>query len=535
MLTIDAMSRAAVPLILAIVLLRALGMHKLPKRTLPLLWSIVLLRLLVPVRLPSIINVGGLVEKLWTTPVRTPLAAPTASNVPVPVSAVQITPEVPSSSPAINWLPWIWMLGTLMLATYFLITYLRCHRRFEASLPVAHEGIASWQAGLMLRRRIRVRQSDRVQGPLTYGILRPVILLPKAALQLPENTLLYILTHEVTHIRRFDALGKLALTAALCLHWFNPLVWIMYILANRDMELACDEKVILSFGETGRSSYALTLIHMEERRSQTMPLHSNFSKYAIEERIHAIMTMKKTSLWSTLLALTLILTLAFVFTTTASATNTPEAAERSDSVTDAFEEANSDASDDEPISNWYTPEEYEEWLEVEKAVLQAHVDAGEEGWTQEAVDQIIGYYEQTLAQIRDGLLLPKSALVDGISFSFSDASARSAVPAQGSITLDEFTYVQDGVDLSVAPSFHISKSGGAQGSAVQYTVVPANEAIVTEQQHMAQIAIDDTTTVSFGPFENEEALDAAVRAYCEAQVSAGLMTQEKADEIMKGY
>ena len=84
-------------------------------------------------------------------------------------------------------------------------------------------------------------QDDRISSPLTYGILHPVILLPRQNLSLPQETLDCILTHEYVHIRRFDCLLKLLLTAALCLHWLNPLVWVMYLLANRDIELCCDE------------------------------------------------------------------------------------------------------------------------------------------------------------------------------------------------------------------------------------------------------------------------------------------------------
>lgn len=101
------------------------------------------------------------------------------------------------------------------------------------------------------------------------------------------------LEHEFVHIKRLDGLTKLILIAALCLHWFNPLVWVMVVLANRDLELSCDEAVVRLFGEQVKSAYARTLIHMEEIKSGCLPLCSNFSKNAIEERITAIMKIKK--------------------------------------------------------------------------------------------------------------------------------------------------------------------------------------------------------------------------------------------------
>lgn len=101
------------------------------------------------------------------------------------------------------------------------------------------------------------------------------------------------MTHELVHIRHFDAAAKLFLTAALCVHWYNPLVWAMYVLANRDIELACDEAVVRSFGGDVKSAYARTLIGMEEKKTGLIPLCNNFSKNAIEERVTAIMKMKK--------------------------------------------------------------------------------------------------------------------------------------------------------------------------------------------------------------------------------------------------
>jgi beta-lactamase regulating signal transducer with metallopeptidase domain len=116
---------------------------------------------------------------------------------------------------------------------------------------------------------------DTIAVPLTYGIWRPVILLPKIISSKDEWRLKYILAHELVHIKRFDTLRKWLLAAALCIHWFNPLVWAMYVLANRDIELACDEAVVRAFGQTSRSQYALALIGMEEAKIGLAPLASN--------------------------------------------------------------------------------------------------------------------------------------------------------------------------------------------------------------------------------------------------------------------
>ena len=88
-----------------------------------------------------------------------------------------------------------------------------------------------------------------ISSPLTYGILHPVILLPKKLDRNDQAALKYVLTHEYVHIRRFDAITKILFAAVLCIHWFNPLVWVMYVLANRDIELSCDAWVIRMMGE----------------------------------------------------------------------------------------------------------------------------------------------------------------------------------------------------------------------------------------------------------------------------------------------
>ena len=128
---------------------------------------------------------------------------------------------------------------------------------------------------------------------MTYGILHPVILMPKQTDWKNINQLRYIFSHEYVHIYRFDTIAKLIVTYALCIHWFNPFVWVMYILFNRDIELACDESVIRQFGDKSKSAYSLMLISMEAKKSGLSPLCNNFSKNAIEERITAIMNTKR--------------------------------------------------------------------------------------------------------------------------------------------------------------------------------------------------------------------------------------------------
>ena len=177
--------------------------------------------------------------------------------------------------------------------------------------------IRKWQKSTPLRRKVHIRQSDAIWTPLTYGIWHPVVLLPKYIDDTDTERLEFILAHEYTHIKRFDTLKKWLLAACLCIHWFNPVVWVMYILANRDIELSCDETVVRTFGVKMKSAYAMALVRMEEKKGGLSGLASHFAKNPIEERIVSIMKTKKITLSTVLLAMAIVTGTVTVFATSA--------------------------------------------------------------------------------------------------------------------------------------------------------------------------------------------------------------------------
>ena len=221
--------------------------------------------------------------------------------------------------------PWhivLWGTGAGLLALAFTVSYGRNMAVFRTALPLNSTALDRWRGQLPGLRRVPIRRCDRIRSPLTYGLVRPVILLPKG-LNYEQDEVGYILLHEGTHIKHRDAWWKLFLAAALCVHWFNPLVWCMYVWANRDLERCCDESVVRACGLEARSEYALTLLKWEERRSGFLPLCSNFGTPILKERVIFIMKLKKQS------AAAVVLTLALVMgTTVAFATSpAPETAE----------------------------------------------------------------------------------------------------------------------------------------------------------------------------------------------------------------
>ena len=317
------MSRSGAVMILVIAVVRALTINKLPKKSFLALWGVAAARLLIPYSLPSAFSVYSLVGRFVPT-AEVGDAIPTVPFVPVapenhmisqPVTPQPAAPAAHTTAIPID--PWmiVWLVGALLCAAFFATAYLKCRREFMASLPVDNEYAKHWLSEHRSYRTIEIRQSGRISAPLTYGVVHPVILMPKTADWNDLDTLNYVLTHEYVHIRRFDAVTKLVLTAAACVHWFNPAVWIMYVLANRDIELSCDETVIRQFGERTKSAYAMTLICMEETRSGLTPLCNNFSKNAIEERIIAIMKMKKKSTAVIICAAMLVAGISAVFAT----------------------------------------------------------------------------------------------------------------------------------------------------------------------------------------------------------------------------
>lgn len=213
----------------------------------------------------------------------------------------------------------VWAVGCLAGMLFFGWVYCGCFREFQMSLPMEGGFLRNWHETHPLRRKLSIRRSDRIASPLSYGIRRPVILLPKSVKGSDRFRLRYILEHEFVHILRFDAAVKLFMAAALCVHWFNPLVYLMYIFFNRDLEFACDEEVVCRFGEEEKAAYAMALIEMEEEKSGLHPLGNHFSKNAIEERIGAIMRMKKMPRAVHALSIAVVLSVTLLFATSSKA------------------------------------------------------------------------------------------------------------------------------------------------------------------------------------------------------------------------
>lgn len=313
----------------------------------------------------------------------------------------------------------------------------------------------------------RRHPAGRISSPLTFGVLRPVILVPKKTDWTDETALRYVLEHEFVHIQRFDVLSKLLLIAAVCVHRFNPLVWVMYVLANRDLELSCDETVLRRFGGDIRAAYARVLIRMEAARGGTavetgtplqpdtdytaarisskgrlwyyagqpvaMIYDDNDSIYMDEEAaggcyLHVRRDSAGAISGVDVLTKEQFRELADQRMNAASDTTYEESTLMSyvdpddgrtyysfdggktfEPLTDAEFEARFPT----PDVVWWTYDEYKAWLDNEKVELQSLLGqtSGDYTWTQQKIDETIALYESILQDIQNGVLYSKT--VDG--------------------------------------------------------------------------------------------------------------------------
>lgn len=296
------MSLTASVVIVVVLLLRLL-LKKAPKAVSYAMWSIVLIRLLCPVSVGSGLSLFGLID----TPVANRAAAAVRaefapdtlvrteqSAVALPVSDVDdgirdALPQEekppaadPRKAPAALF-TYVWIAGLSAMCMYAAVSCIRIRRKLlTASL---------------LRDNIYL--ADGIATPFVMGLIRPKIYLPSS---LEEREQSYILMHEQHHIRRGDHLLKALAFAALCIHWFNPLVWVAFMVASKDMEMSCDEAVIGKMGDGILADYSASLLTLATGRRVIAGMPLAFGEGDTKGRIRNLATWKKPALWITLAA-----------------------------------------------------------------------------------------------------------------------------------------------------------------------------------------------------------------------------------------
>ena len=215
-------------------------------------------------------------------------------------------------------LPVLWLSVAALLGIRISARHLHSLKCCRMSLPAGGNAAEKWLQEHRSFRKISVRSSDLISGPLTYGILRPVILRP-SEIHLDEEEFLCIMEHEWVHIRRNDVFVKYLMCLAVCIYWFHPLVWMMARLLEQDMEIACDEEALDKYPDCFKKTYALSLIRLAQgRRDSLWPVRACFARHSeIEERICMIMKRKNYSWKAAALAAGMICCTLTAFTVSA--------------------------------------------------------------------------------------------------------------------------------------------------------------------------------------------------------------------------
>ena len=281
------MSLAGSGMILTTALLRRILGNRLPRAAYLLLWGCTMIRMLVPNAFASPWSIFG--------------------SLPAPEpSVILMTGAVPSASPsAASVFPAVWLCGMLLCTLRFLFREIHARNALRHAQPVdspmAHMLLT--QSGI--RRRVRIRTHKNVRSPLTYGVLRPVIVLPEA--EMADASLRFALLHELCHIKRCDCLWKHLAALTACVHWFNPCAWLLLTPLDRDLEISCDMQVLRRCTGDHRAEYAHILLDFAAQALSSAPLANHLSQTPLEERIQMMMTTRKTSIAGIALATALVL------------------------------------------------------------------------------------------------------------------------------------------------------------------------------------------------------------------------------------
>jgi len=183
-------------------------------------------------------------------------------------------------------LPAIWLVGVVITFIFSAMSALQLHKRFQDAIPRA-------DLSAYIGHKARVFVSSQVSSPLTYGIFRPCIIIPLLAEDADSDAIEYMLMHELQHIRSKDVLINLLWVLALCVHWFNPLVWLGWVGLRRDMETKCDAKVLKQISAKQHTKYAQTLLNIVPVSQAMFPLA--FASSSAKDRIKRIITYKPAS------------------------------------------------------------------------------------------------------------------------------------------------------------------------------------------------------------------------------------------------
>ncbi len=298
------MSITASWLILAVIIIRPL-LKKAPKWINCALWALVALRLVCPFSFESALS---LIPSSETVPYDIAMQnAPTietgissVNQVINPVITDSFTPDpLNSANPLQILIPVasiVWLMGMVLLLLYALISYLRLKKSVGASIVLKDD----------------IMVCDEVKSPFILGIIKPVVYVPSS---MTGETLSCVLNHEMAHIRRRDHWWKPLGFLLLSVYWFNPLCWLAYILLCRDIEMACDEKVIRDMDRDEKAAYSQALLNCNFPRKKIAACPLAFGEISVKDRVKSVLNYKKPAFWIIMVAVIACVAVAVCFMT----------------------------------------------------------------------------------------------------------------------------------------------------------------------------------------------------------------------------
>lgn len=297
-------------LILAVVIIRPL-LKKAPKWINCALWALVALRLVCPFSFESALS---LIPSSETIPYDIAIQKAPAIDTGIsavnqvinPIIANSFTPDpLTSANPLQILIPVVsvlWLVGMAALLLYALISYLRLKKSVGASIAI----------------KDNIMACDDVKSPFILGIMKPIIYVPSS---MTGETLDCVINHETAHIKRHDhwwkPLGYLLLTV----YWFNPLCWLAYVLLCRDIEMACDEKVIRNMNRDEKATYSQALLNCNFPRKRIAACPLAFGEVGVKERVKSVLNYKKPAFWIIIVAVIACVAVAVCFLTNPKAGN----------------------------------------------------------------------------------------------------------------------------------------------------------------------------------------------------------------------
>ena len=298
------MSISASWLVLAVLILRFV-LKKAPKWINVLLWGIVAIRLICPFSFESTLS---LIPSAETIPLN--IGMDTIPTINSGISAINnaVNPIIsqsntPMAGASVNLLQitigiyeYIWIFGMIALALYTAISYWRLRRKVDTAV----------------RYKDNIFQSENVSFPFVLGIIKPRIYLP---FKMNGQYLEHVVAHEQAHICRKDHWWKPLGFLLLMIHWFNPLMWLAYVLLCRDIELACDEKVIKELGNEQRGDYTQALVACSINRRMIAACPLAFGEVSVKERVKSVMNYKKPAFWVIIISVIVCVGVAVCFLT----------------------------------------------------------------------------------------------------------------------------------------------------------------------------------------------------------------------------